>query len=402
MSQADIERDEYVPNPVANPFRTEQAAPAAGGALVSIEQQRAVAEVQARMIIARANPRDPIRCMDAILQDCTRPSLADGALYQFARGGSSISGPSIRLAEALARRWGNIASGIKEISRHNGMSECVAYAWDLETGYYDERQFQIRHWRDTKQGGYLLKDERDIYELIANMGQRRKRAVLLTVIPSDVQEAAIQQCEETMKASADTSPEALKKIVDAFVTFGITPEQLAARCQCRLEAIRPTHVVQLRKIYASLKDEMSKPEDWFALAKETVGGVPAPESGAKGTAALKAKMRGQPEEKNAAAAGGKEGTKSSGGAEVADALSPAAEELKAPLAKSAPDSDPDPDRDRATRMIADLDGLAPDDVRALAANTGIKTVLDRWEHARPELAAEVKAALSKAAGEGRC
>ena len=62
-----------------------------------------------------------------------------------------------------------------------------------------------------------------------------------------------------------------------------------------------------------------------------------------------------------------------------------------------PDPDPDPDRDRATRMIADLDGLAPEDVRALAANTGIKTVLDRWEHARPELAAEVKAAFNKAA-----
>ena len=66
---------------------------------------------------------------------------------------------------------------------------------------------------------------------------------------------------------------------------------------------------------------------------------------------------------------------------------------------SAANHDPDPDRDRATRMIADLDGLAPDDVRALAANTGIKTVLDRWENARPELAAEVKAAFNKAAGE---
>jgi hypothetical protein len=50
----------------------------------------------------------------------------------------------------------------------------------LETGYYDERQFQVRHWRDRKQGGgYQLTDERDIYELIANFGQRRKRAVLL-------------------------------------------------------------------------------------------------------------------------------------------------------------------------------------------------------------------------------
>lgn len=233
------------------------------GALANAEQQRSIAEVQARMIIARSNPRDPMRCMEAILRDCTRPSAAKDAVYQYARGGSSVSGPSIRLAEAIARRWGNIASGIKEISRSGGYSECVAYAWDLETGYYDERQFQVKHWRDTKSGGYAITDERDIYELVANMGQRRKRAVLLTVIPGDVVEAAVDQCEETLMADADTSPEALKRLVDAFAAFHVYQTQIEKRCQCRLAAIRPAQIVQLRKIYASLKDEMSIAADWF-------------------------------------------------------------------------------------------------------------------------------------------
>ena len=72
----------------------------------------------------------------------------------------------------------NIASGIKETLRSGEYSERVAYAWDLDSRYYDERQFQVRHWRDTQKGGYPLTDERDLYELIANFGQRRKRAVL--------------------------------------------------------------------------------------------------------------------------------------------------------------------------------------------------------------------------------
>jgi hypothetical protein len=201
--------------------------------------------------------------MDLILSDCTRPSLAETGLYQYSRGGSDISGPSIRLAETMARRWGNIASGIKEVSRAGGYSECVAYSWDLETGYYDERQFQVRHWRDTRQGGYLLTDERDIYELIANVGQRRKRAVLLTVLPGDVVEAAREQCERTLKASADTSVEALRRIVQAFGEFGVTQAQIEKRIQRRMDSIHPAQVVQLRKIYASLKDEMSSPSDWF-------------------------------------------------------------------------------------------------------------------------------------------
>ena len=246
-----------------NPFAGELATVAPIGAIANAEQQRAVAEVQARMIIARSNPRDQQRCMDAILRDCTRPALAEGALYQYSRGGSAISGPSIRLAESIARRWGNIASGIKELSRTGGYSECVAYAWDLETGYYDERQYQVKHWRDTKAGGHPIVDEREIYELVANLGQRRKRAVLLTVIPGDVVEAAVQQCEDTLKASADTSPEALKRMAEAFLSLGVTQAMIEKRCQCRLEAIRPAQVVQLRKIYASINDEMSAPKDWF-------------------------------------------------------------------------------------------------------------------------------------------
>lgn len=254
-------REDFQPSG-RNPFGQEIATRPVG-ALANAEQQRSIAEVQARMIIARANPRDALKAMDLILRDCTRPTLAMGALYQYARGGSSVTGPSIRLAEAIAQRWGNIASGIKEVARSGGYSECVAYAWDLESGYYDERQFQVRHWRDTKGGGYALTDERDIYELIANMGQRRKRAVMLTVIPGDVVEAAVEQCESTLTTSADTSPEALARIAAAFEQFGVSRTQIEKRCQCRLEAIRPAQVVQLRKIYASLKDGMSEAVDWF-------------------------------------------------------------------------------------------------------------------------------------------
>lgn len=246
-----------------NPFASDRPTQAIVGALGNAEAQRAVAEVQARMIIARSNPRDPIRCVDAILADCQRPSLAQLAIYQYARGGTDITGPSIRLAEAIARRWGNLATGIKEIARADGYSECVAYAWDLETGYYDERQFQVRHWRDTRQGGKALTDERDIYELIANMGQRRKRAVLLTILPGDVVEAAREQCERTLHATADTSPEALRKVVAAFRELGVSQAQIEKRIQRRMESITPAQIIHLRKIFVSIKDEMSKPEDWF-------------------------------------------------------------------------------------------------------------------------------------------
>ena len=266
-----------------NPFAGGGAAivqPLSG--LVSVEQQRAIAEIQGRIMMARMSPRDPRKCVDLILNDCQRTSLAEDACYAYSRGGSDVSGPSIRLAEAIARRWGNIAAGIKELARGNGYSDVVAYAWDLETGYYDERLFQVRHWRDTKRGGYALEDERDIYELIANMGQRRKRAVLLSVIPGDVVDAAVRQCELTLKSKADTSPEALAKMVSLFGEFGVTKEQIEQRIQRHLESIQPAQMVSLRRIYTSLRDGISVPSDWFEAGLQAEA---PPRTAAPGSAA---------------------------------------------------------------------------------------------------------------------
>jgi len=251
---------------VSNPLTGVVAVAPSTGSLISVEQQRAIAEVQARMLIARASPRDPVKATELILADCRRLSLAEDAVYAYSRGGTDISGPSIKLAEAIARRWGNIATGIKEVSRHGGYSECIAYAWDLESGYYDERQFQVRHWRDRKEGrGYAVTDERDIYELTANMGQRRKRAVILSVVPGDVVEAAVMQAERTIIEKANTSQEAVAKMIEAFAEFGVTKEAIEKKIQRNLAAIKPANVIALKRIYVSLRDEMSTPADWFDM-----------------------------------------------------------------------------------------------------------------------------------------
>lgn len=246
-----------------NPFAIAAQQPKPSGALAQTDQSRAIAEVQAAMMIAKVNPRDPVAAMDRILNSCTRPTLANAAVYQYSRGGSDVVGPSIRLAEAMAQQWGNIKTSVRELEQSNGVSTVQTIAWDLETGFQCDKVFQVPHTRHTKQGVKKLTDPRDIYELVANQGARRLRACILAVIPGDVTEAAVAQCEVTMHASAETSPEAIKKLVDAFGAFKVNQQQLEKRIQRRMGAIQPAQVVALRKVYASLRDGMSKPEDWF-------------------------------------------------------------------------------------------------------------------------------------------
>lgn len=255
---------------VASPFGSPRTA-VADTAGARQDQSRELAETQVKYLMAQQFPRDVIANTDKILNAFTRPTLAEQSQYQFSRGGSDISGPSIRAAEAMAQQWGNIEQGFRERSRGvdgKGVpfSEVEAFCVDLESRTTKRLQFIVRHWRDTKSGGYQLKDERDIYELIANQAQRRVRACILALIPGDVVDAAMQQAEVTLKAKADTSPEAVQKIIAAFEPFGVTKEHIEKRIQRRLDAITPAQVVSLKRIYASLRDGMSGPEEWFEMA----------------------------------------------------------------------------------------------------------------------------------------
>lgn len=249
-------------------------APTAEGILAT-DQARAVAEVQAALVIAASRPRNELRARDRLLQACQRVNLASGALYQYSRGGTAISGPSIRLAEAAARAWGNMTYGFRELSRRTGESECEAYAWDLETNTKAVRQFAVRHRRDTKKGGYDLTDERDIYELMANYAQRRVRAAILEIIPGDIMEDAVSECEKTMKSNVGNATEAAAKLIHAFAEMGIPREAIEKRLGHRVDAIQPAQIIAFRKIYTSIKDGMSEPKDWFELAGSAAPATPA-------------------------------------------------------------------------------------------------------------------------------
>lgn len=270
-----------------NPFKGGSVVAAPSGAVAEAAIQREIAEVQAAVVMAKRFPRDQVKAMDRILQACMRPSLAEVAFYQYSRGGSDISGPSIRLAEALAQNWGNIISGVTLLSSEGGKSECIAYAWDLETNCRDEKRFTVRHWRDTKKGGYAITDERDIYELAANLAARRKRACILAVIPGDVVEAAERQADITLKAKLEITEEFILSLLEAFEKHGVTKDQIEKRIQRRIDTMTPALAMQLKKIHNSLRDGMSNAADWFETmpAAENGNGEAAPKAGNEGVKA---------------------------------------------------------------------------------------------------------------------
>ncbi len=232
---------------------------------------RYLQEVQGMVFMAKQYPRDTFQSWQRIKEACSRKSLAEVASYEYPRGGEKVSGPSIRLAEVLAQNWGNMTYGVTELEQNAGESTCMAYAWDLETNVRAEKTFTVKHERKARGRIKKLNDPRDVYEMVANLGARRQRACILAVIPKDITDAAVEECEKTLMGdNKEPIADRLKKMLDKFSEFGVTQEMIEKKQGYRFESFTEKDVLSLGKIYNSIKDGMGKREDYFEVEKPRV------------------------------------------------------------------------------------------------------------------------------------
>lgn len=231
---------------------------------VAIESSRAVAEAQGKLLIAKRFPRDEIAAYNRVAQACQRKGIAEKAFYSYNRGGSTVSGPTIRFAEELARCWGNIDYGIKELSQDDGKSEMQAYAWDLETNAQSVQNFTNPHIREVKGQAKVLTSQRDIYEINANMGARRLRSRILAILPTDLVDMAIAECRKTIAGNNDEPLiDRVKKMVVAFGKIGVTQEQIEKRLKRKIDTMTADDFVDYTGIYNAIKNGESKIAEWF-------------------------------------------------------------------------------------------------------------------------------------------
>src|SRR5690242_14071912 len=265
---------QQLPTP-ANPFSRERLPSHVNAGAVAIEEARAVAEAQGKLVIAKRFPRNPFQAFERVLEACKRPGVAAAAFYSYPRGNKRVTGPSIRLAEELARCWGNIDYGLRELSNREGVSEMEAYAWDLETNTHSSQKFTVRHIRDSNEkGAQELTDQRDIYEITANLGARRLRARILSVLPDDIVDAAVKQCQQTIAGSSDKPlVDRARDMVARFATHGISLANIETYLGHPLASILPDEFTELFGIYNGIKDGTSKPSDFFGATPGSAAGA---------------------------------------------------------------------------------------------------------------------------------
>lgn len=258
-----------------------QAAPVPGrlGQGTAVEQSRAVAEVQAAIVVAQQCPRDVQLALREMQQSCQQPALAERAFYRFPRASGAVTGASVHLARELARCWGNVQYGIAELRRDDefGQSEMSAFAWDVQTNTRNSSTFVVPHLRDKKGGPEKLTETRDIYENNANNGARRVREAIFAILPPWFVEQAKDLCNQTIRnGGGKPLPQRIADAIRMFEDNGVVKDRLELKLGRPSAKWTEHDVAQLGVIVKSLQRGEISIEDEFPDERVTLAEVKRP------------------------------------------------------------------------------------------------------------------------------
>lgn len=249
---------------------------AAATQATAIEQASRVAEVQARVTVAQAVPRNIDRAQAAMREVCSTPALAQRAFFSYPKAGETVEGPSIKLAEELARVWGNLEFGLSELRRDDetGESEMMAFAWDVQHNTRTTRTFIVKHAIDTRKGRKRLSELRDITANNNNFGGRAMRECIYKVLPSWFRDEAERLCRETLASQA--SPEKIDSMVTAYGKANVTVAQLETKVGRSRSKWTPQDYAQLTTLYQSLANrEITRDEAFPEPESDTLAALQA-------------------------------------------------------------------------------------------------------------------------------
>lgn len=234
-----------------------------------IEQASRTAEVLARVKVAQSCQRSIPQAVAEMRESCQTMAVAQGAFFAYPQGGQTVHGNSIRLAEELARVFGNIDYGLSELRRDDeqGESEMTVWAWDMQSNSRVTRTFIVKHARDTRAGRKKITDLRDIANSNNNAASRQMRECIFKVLPRWFVEQAAETCRETLK-KGDGKPlaERVSELVAAFGRGGVTVKQLETHQGREVGKWTERDVADLGVVFQSLaakeirRDEVFPPD----------------------------------------------------------------------------------------------------------------------------------------------
>lgn len=198
------------------------------------------AEIDVQISTAKAFPRSLKQFQDRAMSMATfSEEIAASCSYALPRGGKSLEGPSVRLAEIIVSSFGNIRSGARVIANDGKTITAQGICHDLETNNCVTVEVKRRI---TDKNGKTFNEDMQVVTGNAACAIAFRNAVF-KVVPSALCQDIYDKAKEVARGTAETLVSRRNKAIEYFHFLKVTDEQI-----CEVLEIKKVEDIDLEKL----------------------------------------------------------------------------------------------------------------------------------------------------------
>lgn len=181
------------------------------------------AEIDTQIATAHAFPRSLTRFIKEVMSMATiNEDVAQSCAYALPRGGKTIEGPSVRLAEIVASAYGNLRTGARVIYNDGKVITSQGIVHDLEKNILHTEEVQRRI---TDKNGKSYSEDMQVIAGRAACAIAYRNAIF-KVVPAALIQDIYDKVKEIARGTAETLGTRREKAISYFRGLGIKDEHL--------------------------------------------------------------------------------------------------------------------------------------------------------------------------------
>ncbi|KKN77254.1 hypothetical protein LCGC14_0362320 [marine sediment metagenome] len=182
-----------------------------------------IAEIESQIATAKRYPRDIKVFKDKLMAMANLDQeTAEGCYYALPRGGKSVDGPSVRLAEIALSCYGNCAAKADVLSEDDRFIYAMGQCRDLENNV--AVQVKVRR-RITNKNGKRYND--DMIAVTANAACAiALRNAIFKIVPGAYLKPVFKRCKETAVGKMKSLANRRAEVVTRLTKFGVEVERI--------------------------------------------------------------------------------------------------------------------------------------------------------------------------------
>ena len=221
------------------------------------------AEIDSQIATAHAFPRKVQRCIsNALAMIQSDPEVAASCKYAVPRGGKTIEGKSIRLAEIVMSTWGNLRVNSEVIDIGERTVRVQATCHDLESNVAYRAEVSRRI---TDKNGRRYNDDM-IQTATAAAQSIAVRNAIFRVVPGAITDGMANKAEEAALLDGEALLKRREACIKHFEGMGIPAERVLEYVKrSRWQELTAEDMLELKGILAAVRDGQAALTDYFPV-----------------------------------------------------------------------------------------------------------------------------------------